>query len=187
VTLADLRELLPGALGIALLTFPDSILLARAFAVKNHYQIRPTQELRALAAANLAVGMFHGFSVGASQSRTTVNEAAGGRTQVASLVAVASLTLFLLFFTPVLRALPTVALSAILIFSGVFLVDIGAYRSLRQISRPAFFIALLVTGGVLISGMVSGILIGVMISLLLLLGRLARPHRRGAAGGRKYR
>jgi SulP family sulfate permease len=175
VSLADLRELLPGALGIALLTFPDSVLLARAFAVKNHYEIRPTQELRALAAANLAAGLFQGFSVGGSQSRTTVNEAAGGRTQVASLVAVVSLIFFLLFLTPVLRALPTVALSAILIFSGVNLVDVGSYRMLRRISRPAFFIALLVTAGVLISGMVSGILIGVMISLLLLLGRLARP------------
>jgi SulP family sulfate permease len=174
-TLSDLQQLLPGALGIALLTFPDGVLLARAFAVKNHYAIRPTQELRALAAANIAASFFQGFSVGASQSRTTVNDAAGGRTQMASLVAVASLSLFLIFLTPVLRSLPTVALSAILIFAGVNLVDVGAYRVLRRLSRPAFAIALLVTAGVLVGGMVPGMLIGVMVSLIMLLGRLARP------------
>jgi SulP family sulfate permease len=175
VTMADLRELLPGALGIALLTFPDGILLARAFAVKNRYDIRPTQELRALAVSNLAAGLIQGFSVGASQSRTTVNDAAGGRTQMASLVSAASLVLFLLFLTPLLRPLPTVALGSILIFAGANLVDVNAYRMLRRISRPAFYIALLVTSGVLISGVVPGILIGVTLSLVYVLGRLARP------------
>ena len=175
VTMADLRELLPGALGIALLTFPDGILLARAFAVKNRYDIHPTQELRALAVSNLAAGLFQGFSVGASQSRTAVNDAAGGRTQMASLVSVASLALFLLFLTPLLRPLPMVVLGSILIFAGANLVDVNAYRMLRRISRPAFYIALLVTAGVLVSGVVAGILIGVMLSLVYLLGRLARP------------
>jgi len=175
VTLADLRALLPGALGIALLTFPDGILLARAFAMKNRYDIRPSQELKALAAANLAAGLFRGFSVGASQSRTTVNDSAGGQTQMASLVAVAALVLFLLVLTPVLRPLPTVALSSILIFAGANLVEVGAYRMLRRISRPAYLIALLVTLGVLVSGVVPGILVGAVLSLVYLLGRLARP------------
>src|SRR5262245_11933325 len=91
VGLADVQALLPGAIGIALLTFPDGILLARAFASKNRYTIQPTQELRALAVSNLFSGLFRGFSVGASQSRTTVSDAAGGSSQVASLVAVATL------------------------------------------------------------------------------------------------
>jgi sulfate permease, SulP family len=175
VTMADLRALLPGTLGIALLTFPDGILLARAFAAKNRYDIRPTQELRALAVSNLAAGLFQGFSVGASQSRTTVNDDAGGRSQMASLVSVASLALFLLFLTPLLGPLPTVALSSILIFAGANLVDLNAYRMLHHISRPAFYIALLVTVGVLISGVVPGILIGMVLSLVYVLGRLARP------------
>jgi SulP family sulfate permease len=175
VSLDDLRMLFPGALGVALLTFPDSILLARGFAVKNRYALRPTQELVALAVSNLAAGSFQGFSVGASQSRTSVNDEAGGRTQVSSLIAAASLAIFLLFLTPVLRPLPIVALSAILIFSGVKLIDVSAYAMLRRISRPGFLIAALVTAGVLVSGVVSGILIGVTLSLVLVLGRLARP------------
>jgi sulfate permease, SulP family len=175
VSLDVIQDLLPAAVGIALLTFPEGILLARAFAARNRDTIRPNQELLALAAANLAAGMFHGFSVGASQSRTTVNEAAGGRTQLSSLVAAGVLVLFLLFLTPVLKSVPVVALAAILIFSGIHLVEVEAYRSLFGISRAGFFLALLVTAGVLVVGVIPGILIGVVLSLIVLLGQLARP------------
>ncbi len=175
VSLEVIRDLLPAAVGIALLTFPEGILLARAFAARKREQVRPNQELLALAAANLAAGMFQGFSVGASQSRTTVNEATGGRTQLSSLVAAGALVLFLLFLTPVLKSLPVVALAAILIFSGVHLVEVEAYRSLFGISRAGFVLAVLVTAGVLVVGVIPGILIGVMLSLIVLLGQLARP------------
>src|SRR5262249_33556975 len=175
VSLADLRDLFPGAVGIALLTFPDGILLARAFAAKHRYEVDPGRELRALAVANLAAGLFQGFSVGASQSRTTVNDATGGRTQMSSLIAAGALLLFLLFLTPLLRLLPTAALGAILVFSGVQLVEVREYTRLYRIARRAFFLALLVTASVLIVGVVPGILVGVMLSLVILLGRLARP------------
>jgi SulP family sulfate permease len=175
VSRADLRDLFPGAVGIALLTFPEGILLARAFAAKNRYEVRPERELLALAAANLAAGIFQGFPVGASQSRTTVNDAAGGRSQMASLVAAVALVLFLLLLTPLLRFLPTVALAAILIFAGGRLVGLEEYARLYRITRVGFVNALLVTLGVLLVGVVPGIVIGIMLSLMLLLGRLARP------------
>jgi SulP family sulfate permease len=175
VSLDLITDLLPAAVGIALLTFPEGVLLARAFASKNGYPIRPNQELFALSAANLAAGFFQGFSVGASQSRTTVNDAAGGKTQMSSFVAAGALELFLIFFTGLLKQLPVVALASILIFSGIHLVEIHAYRSLLKISPQAFILALLVTAGVLVVGVIPGILIGVMISLVVLLGRLARP------------
>ena len=175
ISSADLRDLFPGAIGIALLTFPDGMLLARAFANKNGYDVRPEQELRALATANLAAGFFQGFPVGASQSRTTVNDAAGGRTQLASLVAAAALVLFLLLLTPLLRLLPMVALGAIVVFAGAQLVELDQYARLYRIARLSFVTALLVTLSVLIVGVVPGIVIGVMLSLIVLLGRLARP------------
>jgi SulP family sulfate permease len=174
-SLEVIRDLLPGAIGIALLTFPEGILLARAFAAKNGYPIRPNQELLALSVANLASGLFQGFSVGASQSRTTVNDAAGGKTQMSSFVAAGALVLFLFFFTGLLKQLPVVALASILIFSGIHLVEIHAYRSLYKITPRGFFLALIVTAGVLVVGVIPGILIGVMISLVVLLGKLARP------------
>src|SRR5262245_27087544 len=175
VSLADLRQLFPGAIGIAVLTFPDGIMLARAFAEKHRYDVDPNRELRALAVANLAAGLFQGFSVGASQSRTTVNDATGGRTQMSSLIAAGALLLFLFFLTPLLRLLPTAALGAILVFSGVQLIEFREYARLRRIAPRGFFLALLVTVSVLVVGVVPGILVGVMLSLVIMLGRLARP------------
>ncbi len=175
VTLADVQELLPAATGIALLTFPEGVLLARAFGAKNRYDVQPNQELVALAAANLASGIFQGFSSGASQSRTTVNDATGGKSQMVSLVAAGALGLFMIFLTPLLARLPTVVLGAILVFAGANLIDVRGARSLYRLSRGALWVAMVVTGGVLVVGVVPGILIGVMISLVFLLARLARP------------
>ncbi len=175
VGLHDIREIFPAAAGIVMLTFPEGVLLARAFAARNGYSIRPNQELLALAAANFGAGLFQGFSVGASQSRTTVNEASGGRSQVASLVAAGALVVFLLFLTPLLRVLPTVALASILVSAGVHLIEVREYRLLLQNSRRAFWLAMSVSAGVLIVGVVPGILIGVMASLIYVLARLARP------------
>jgi SulP family sulfate permease len=176
VSLEEARALLPGALAIALLTFPDGILLARAFAAKHRYEIRPNQELVALAAANLASGILQGFSVGASQSRTVVNDATGGKTPIVNLIAAAFLCAFLFVLTPILRPLPTVALAAILISAGIHLIEVREYRMLLRISPRAAVVAFIVAGGVLIVGMIPGILIGVGLSLIYVLARLARPY-----------
>jgi SulP family sulfate permease len=175
VSLEDVRSLLPAAVGIVMLTFPEAILLARAFAARNRYEIRPNQELVALAASNVAAGLFGGFSVGASQSRTTVNDASGGKSQLVSLFAAGALAAFLLFLTPLLRALPTVALAAILIFAGAHLIEFHEYKLFWRASKRAFWLALAVTAGVLVVGVVPGILIGVIASLIYVLARLARP------------
>ncbi len=175
ISLDLVTDLLPAAVGIALLTFPEGVLLARAFAAKNNYPIRPNQELLALSAANVAAGFFQGFSVGASQSRTTVNDATGGKTQMVSFIAAGMLVLFLVFLTGLLKLLPVVSLASILIFSGIHLVEIEAYHSLYKIRPRAFALAMVVTVGVLVVGVIPGILIGVMISLVVLLGQLARP------------
>jgi SulP family sulfate permease len=174
-SLDDIRTLLPGALAIALLTFPDAILIARAFSAKNRYEINPNQELVALAAANFAAGLFQGFPVGASQSRTVINDASGGKTQMVSLVASGLLIAFLLALTPILKPLPTVALAAILINAGIHLVEVHTYRAFFRISPRAGWLALIVALGVLIVGVIPGILVGVGLSLGYLLARLARP------------
>jgi SulP family sulfate permease len=137
----EIPDLLPAAVGIVMLTFPEAVLLARAFAARNRYEIRPNQELVALAAANVAAGLFQGFSVGASQSRTTVNEASGGKSQMVSLIAAGALAAFLMFLTPLLRALPTVSLASILVFAGVHLIDAKEYRLLIRQSRRGFWLA----------------------------------------------
>jgi sulfate permease, SulP family len=174
-SLDDIRALLPGALAIALMTFPQAILIARAFGSKNRYEVRPNQELLALAAANFAAGLCQGFSVGASQSITATNEATGGRSQMVSLIAATLLAAFLLVLTPALEPIPTVVLAAILINAGIHLVDVQSYRTFFRISPRAGGLALIVALGVLIIGVIPGILVGVGLSLAYLLARLARP------------
>lgn len=175
ISLQDLDALLPAAIGIALLTFPEGILLARAFAARNGTSVVPNRELAALATANLAAGMFQGFSVGASQSRTTVNDAAGGKTQLSSLVAAGALVLFLVFLTPILARLPMVALASILVYAGANLIEVKGFAVLYRLSRLGFALAIAVAAGVLLVGVVPGILVGVLASILYLMSRLARP------------
>jgi SulP family sulfate permease len=171
----DIHTLLPAAIGIALLTYTEGILLARAFAVKNGYEVQPNQELVGLGLADLSAGLFQGFAVTGSQARTTINDAAGGKTQMASLVAAVTLTIFLLFLTPLLARLPTVALAAILIYGGFTLVEFDAMKRIYRHYPKAAALAALTTLGVLAAGVVPGILIGVVLSLLGLINRISHP------------
>jgi len=171
----EIRPLFPAAMGIALLTYTEGILLARAFGAKNGYEVDANQELTALGLADVATGLCQGFSVTGSQSRTVLNDAAGGKTQVAGLAAAAALTLFLLFFTPVMERLPAVALAAILIFAGFNLIELRVLARLYQAYRGSAVLAALTTLGVLAGGVVPGILLGVGLSLLGLINRISHP------------
>jgi sulfate permease, SulP family len=171
----EIHNLLSAAIGIAFLTYTEGILLARAFAAKNGYEVEPNQELAALGAANLCNGFFQGFPVTGSQSRTTVNDQAGGRTQMASLVMAACVAVFLLFLTPLLARLPSVALAAILIYGGWNLVEFQAMKRIYRHYPGAAAIAALTTLGVLAAGVVTGILLGVILSLLTLIIRISHP------------
>jgi len=171
----DLTTLLPAVIGISLLTYAEGILLARAFAAKNGYEVSATRELTALGLADLGAGLFQGFAVTGSQARTTINDNAGGKTQVVSLVAAATLLLFLFFLTPLLGRLPTVALAAILIYGGVSLVEFDALKRIYRCYPRAAVVAALTTLAVLAAGVILGILFGVVVSLLGLINRLSHP------------
>jgi SulP family sulfate permease len=171
----DVHALLPAALGIALLTYTEGILLARAFAAKNGYEVRPNQELAALGLADLGAGLFQGFCVTGSQARTTINDAAGGKTQVVSLTAAATLVVFLLFLTPVLSRLPTVALATVLIYGGFSLIEFETMMRIYRFYPSAAMIAALTTLAVLAAGVIPGILFGVVLSLLGLIKRISSP------------
>jgi SulP family sulfate permease len=171
----DIHELLPAAIGISFLAYTEGVLLARAFAARNGYEVAPNQELAALGAANLCNGFFQGFAVTGSQSRTTINDSAGGKTQMASLVMAASTALFLLFLTPILAALPLVALGAILIYGGWRLVEFDAMKRIYRFYPASAAVAAVTTLGVLAAGVVTGILLGVVLSLLGLIKRISHP------------
>jgi SulP family sulfate permease len=171
----ELHTLLPAAIGIALLTYTEGILLARAFAEKNGYEVNPNQELAALGFADVFAGLFQGFSVTGSQARTTINDSAGAKTQAASLVAAIALGLFLLWLTPLIARLPTVALAAILIYGGFTLVEFDVMKRIYVFYPRSAGVAGVTTIGVLAAGVVPGILLGVALSLLGLISRLSHP------------
>lgn len=169
------NSLAPAAIGIALLTYTEGILLARAFAAKNGYEVSANQELVALGMADLAAGVFQGFSITGSQARTTINDATGGKTQMAGLVCACTLALFLIFLTSLIAQLPQVALAAILIFAGFGLVEFGIMARIYRFYPRSAVVAALTTLSVLIAGVVPGIVFGVALSLLGLISRISHP------------
>lgn len=176
LSLAKVGQLLTGALGLALLIFPQGILLGRAMAGRHKYEIQPDQELVALGMANFAAGMFRSYAVGASQSRTLLNSGTGGQTQMVSLVAAALLVGFMYFLASWIATLPNVAIAAILIFTGITLIDIGAVRQLQAQHGQSGMVAWITSLGVIAFGVLPGILVGIVLSLLMVLSQIARPQ-----------
>jgi SulP family sulfate permease len=174
--LEDIATLAMGALGLSMLIFPEGILLSRAMAERHGYEINPDRELMALGAANLATGAVQGFSVGGSQTRTLVNSATGGRTQVANLASVVFLTGFLLLATEALTQLPKVTIAAILVYTGFGLIDIAGVKNIWVQHRQTAWIAITTTAAVVFIGVLPGILLGTAFSIAILLSELARPH-----------
>ncbi len=175
-TLRDMQALAPGAIALALLIFAEGVLLARTLAARHREAVAPDQELTALGVGNVAAGLVGGFPVGASTSRSVTADAAGAQTQLAQWIAAALLAAFVLFLAPALDALPRVALAAILVAAGVRLFDARALKSLRDLDRRAYGLALAVTIGVLILGVLPGVLLGVVLSVARVMIEVARPR-----------
>jgi SulP family sulfate permease len=172
----DILALLPDAFALCILIFADEILTARVFATKHNQVIHANQEFIAIGMANLATGLLQGFPAATSSSRTVVNDQMGGKTQLVGLIAVCLTVVFLLFLTPLLAPLPTVALAAIIIVSAAALIDVQSFLVLRRMRRMEFWLAVVTLLGVLTVGVLQGILVAVTLSLVSVLYRIARPH-----------
>jgi sulfate permease, SulP family len=176
ITPGDLALLLPAALGVAVVAYSDNVLTARAFAAKQRHPLDSDQELLALGAANLATGFLQGFPVSSSASRTTVGHAVGGRSQLTSVVALLAVLVVLTVGGPVLAALPTAALGALVVYAALRLVDVAELHRIGRFRRSELSIALATTTAVLLVGVLYGVLIAAGLSILDLLRRVSRPH-----------
>ncbi|MFC5381654.1 SulP family inorganic anion transporter [Aquipuribacter nitratireducens] len=176
VAWSDVRHVLLAAVGVTIVAYSDNVLTGRAFGSRNGYRIDPNQELLALGAANLSAGVSQGFPVSSSGSRTAIGDALGSRTQLYSLVALASVVVVLLFLRPVLAQFPTAALAAIVVYAALRLVDVHEFRRLAAFRRSELVLALATTAGVLVFDILYGVLVAVGLSVLDLLRRVARPH-----------
>lgn len=175
-TLSDVQALAPGAIALAVLIFAEGVLLARTLAVRHREPVDADRELSALGAGNIAAGLVSGFPVGASTSRSVTADVAGGGTQLTQWIAAALLAAFVLFLAPALDTLPRVALAAILVAAGVHLFDARELWTLYGLDRRAFALAVAVTLGVLILGVLPGVLLGVALSIARVLIEMARPR-----------
>jgi MFS superfamily sulfate permease-like transporter len=171
-----LATLAPSALGLFLLIFADGVLTARSYAGKNGQQVDAGQELLAMGVAQAAAGVTHGFPVGASGSRTAVNDAAGVRTQAAGLLAAAVVALVLLFLTAPIADLPKAVLGAVIVSAAIGLVDPGAWRDLARTDHVEVALAGVTMAGVLVVGVLPAIAFAVGLSIIDVVRRSARPH-----------
>jgi sulfate permease, SulP family len=173
--LAILRELAPGALAIVLVGYAEALGGAKAAAMQGDY-IDPNQELIAHGPANILSGLFGGFLVVGSLSKTSVAMAAGARSQLANLVAAVFCFLTLALLTPLFRGMPHPALAAIVIAAMLHLSQPGYLRDLLARDRREFAVAAIVIAGELTLGVLQGIVLGVALSLLMLIYRTSHPQ-----------
>src|SRR5262249_25940601 len=175
------RELVPGALAIALVGYAEALGAAKAAALQSGGDIQPNQELVAHGPANILSGLFGGFLVVGSLSKTSVATAAGARSQLANIVAAIFSFLTLIFLTPLFRTMPQPALAAIVIAAMLHLTKPSYLRELFARSRWSFANTLIVIAGELTLGVLQGIALGVVLSLLILI--YLASHPRGAELG----
>jgi len=171
-----LYELAPGALAIVLVGYAEALGAAKAAAVQSGGDINPNQELVAHGPANILSGLFGGFLVVGSLSKTSVAIAAGARSQVANLIAAAFCFFTLILLTPLFRNMPQPALAAIVIAAMLHLTKPKYLRDLFVRSRWAFATAVIVIAGELTLGVLEGIALGVVVSLLILIYVTSHPH-----------
>ncbi len=179
LTLPDLalvEMLLPGALGIALMSFTESIAAGRAFAKQSEPPTAANRELLATGAANLGGALFGAMPAGGGTSQTAVVRAAGGRTQMASLVTAGMAAATMLLLAPVLGLLPYATLAAVVIVYSVGLIQPAEFLAIRRVRRMEFHWALVACLGVLVFGTLKGILVAIIVSLIGLASQVARPN-----------
>jgi high affinity sulfate transporter 1 len=178
VTLPDLplvRELWPAALGIALMSFTESIAAGRSFIAGGEPRPQANRELLALGAANAIGSLFRIMPAGGGTSQTAVNRRAGAKSQAAALVTVAAVVGVLLFLAPVIAMLPQATLAAVVIATTVGLVNPRDFRAIRALRHVEFRWALVALVGVVLLGSLNGILVAVVVSLVALVYHSNHP------------
>jgi MFS superfamily sulfate permease-like transporter len=175
-TLIDVNILLTLAATVFLVSYVEGYIFASKYAAKNKYKIDKNQELLALGASNVAVGLFQGLSIGGSLSRTAVNDESGAKTPLAGGISGIVILLVLVLFTGVFYNLPQAILAAIVLFVIKGLVDIPHFRRIYNFSKIEFTIAIITLLTVLFIGALQGIVIGVILSVLSLLKNMYNPH-----------
>ncbi len=172
----DLAPVLLGGAAVALVAFADTSVLSRSYAARTGTRVDPNQEMVGLGAANLAAGLFQGFPISSSSSRTPVAEAAGARTQLTGVVGALSVAALLLLAPDLLRHLPYSALAAVVIASALGLFEVADLRRIYRIQRWEAWLSIGCAAGVVALGAIPGIGLAILLALIEFLWDAWRPH-----------
>jgi sulfate permease, SulP family len=173
---ALIQQLVPGALGIALMSFTESIAAGRAFAGPDEPPINANRELIATGAANLGGALFGAMPAGGGTSQTAVVRAAGGQSQNASLVTAGAAAATMLVLAPLLGLLPYATLAAVVIVYSIGLIQPAEFLAIRTVRTMEFRWALVACLGVLVFGTLQGIVVAIILSLIGLSSQAAHPR-----------
>jgi SulP family sulfate permease len=183
VTFEDVKMLMLAGLGITIVGYSDIMLIARGFPLppaegETAADLRPDPqaELVAMAGVHAMVGIFSGYPVSASGSRTALAVTGRARSQVYSLVAALCIVAVLFFAGPLMAPLPWAALGAVVFYAAGKLVSIPEFRRLWQFRRREFVLGIITLVGTVLIGILQGVVFAIALSLLEMLYRLARPH-----------
>ncbi|MDP2179956.1 SulP family inorganic anion transporter [Methylicorpusculum sp.] len=174
--LALIEQMLPGALGIALMSFTESIAAARAFAASAEPPINANRELLALGAANLGGALSGAMPAGGGTSQTAVVRAAGGQSQKSSLVTAATAAATMLLIAPLIGLLPHATLAAVVIVYSVGLIQPAEFINILKVRTMEFRWAIVACLGVLIFGTLQGIVVAIILSVIGLASQSAHPR-----------
>ncbi len=176
ITSSDIVPVLLGGLAVALVSFADTSVLSRAYAARAGSFVDPNQEMVGLGVANVAAGIFQGFPISASASRTPVAETAGAKTQLAGVVGALAVAGLLMVAPDLLKNLPTATLAAVVIASAVALIEIKDLRRIYRIQRWEFWLSMVCMAGVAVLGAIEGIGLAIVIATIEFLWDGWRPH-----------
>jgi SulP family sulfate permease len=168
-------SLWPGALGIALMSFTESIAAGRAFAQSGERRPDANQDLFALGMGNALGGLFGAMPAGGGTSQTAVNARAGAHTQVSALVTAAATAAVILFLAPLIALMPQATLATVVIVTSIPLIDLSAFASIRRVRTIEFRWALAAMLGVIVLGTLPGIVAAIILSLVSLLRQANFP------------
>ncbi|KDN10242.1 SulP family inorganic anion transporter [Gilliamella sp. Imp1-1] len=170
-----MRDLVVPSLNIAIICFVSMMITVRSFASKNNYETNADVEFKALGIANIVAGLSQGFVVSGTSSRTAVNDANGGKTQLVSVIAAILIGIVVLFFLSPLQYIPTCVLGVILIYSSISLINFQTIVRFFKFDRDAFYLSLITLISVLVIGIIPGMALAVLLGLFLFLRRVFRP------------
>jgi MFS superfamily sulfate permease-like transporter len=176
ISMPDFVPVAIGGCAVALVSFADTSVLSRTYAARTGSRVNPNQEMVGLGAANLAAGLFQGFPVSSSSSRTPVAEAAGARSQLTGVVGAVAVALVLLSAPSLLKHVPTAALAGVVISSALGLIEVNDLGRLFRIQRWEFWLSVVRFAGVSVFGAIQGVGIAVVIAVIEFLWDGWRPH-----------